>query len=340
MPEKRIPLLFLLLICFTLSLSAQSVSGKWYGVGHIEIDGDHENYLTELIIKQDGQSIKGEFNYYFRDSLFKNKITGTYIKKKRILGIDKFSIIFYKSASTKKAVMCNMTGIFELRVAKAGSVLNGSITSIDVQKYLMPVINYRMIRDTVIHPKQKNEIDTVHIAKREIMISKPETKSSVSKKTIDSIPIRKEPTVATNNSIKKDSLVNKAIAPEIKTVEQFNSRKKEYARVIEVDNSKIRLEVYDNGTIDYDSVSLLLNGKVILPKTMLNHKSVKVNIELDESLDFNELGMFAENLGLIPPNTAALIIHDGKKTYEITLNSDFTKSAIIQLKTKKGTKKD
>lgn len=331
MPEKRIFLLFFLMICTTLSLSAQSVSGKWYGVGHIEIAGDHENYLTELVIKEEGKLIKGEFNYYFRDSLFKNKITGTYIKNKRLLSINKFSIIFYKSLSTKTAVMCNMNGVFELRVAKTGSVLNGSITSINAQKYLMPVINYRMIRDAVEHPKKNMTIVKDQSALKQQTISN--SKLSTITTPIEKLVMPKKPNV-------KDTIKEKEIVPEVKTVEQFNARKKKYAKIIEVDNSTIRLEVYDNGTIDYDSVSLLLNGKVILPKTMLNHKSVKVNIELDETLEFNELGMFAENLGLIPPNTAALIIHDGKKKYEITLNSDFSTNAIIQLKTKKSIKKD
>jgi len=71
--------------------------------------------------------------------------------------------------------------------------------------------------------------------------------------------------------------------------------------------------VYDNGSIDYDSVSILLNDKVILPKAMLTHRSIKLTVDLDESLEFNELGMFAENLGMIPPNTASLIIRDGDK---------------------------
>jgi hypothetical protein len=94
--------------------------------------------------------------------------------------------------------------------------------------------------------------------------------------------------------------------------------------------------VYDNGEIDYDSVSLYLNGNIVLAKTMLNHRSVRVSIQLDPNLEFNELGMFAENLGMIPPNTAAMIVHDGKKEYQVLLQSDFSKSAILKLKVKKN----
>ncbi|MBL0129845.1 MAG: hypothetical protein IPP43_00920 [Chitinophagaceae bacterium] len=45
--------------------------------------------------------------------------------------------------------------------------------------------------------------------------------------------------------------------------------------------------------------------------------------------------MFAENLGLIPPNTALMVMHDGKKRYEIRLSSSLEKNATIRIKRKK-----
>ena len=43
----------------------------------------------------------------------------------------------------------------------------------------------------------------------------------------------------------------------------------------------------------------------------------------------DEYTPFAENLGLIPPNTALMVIHDGKKRYEIRLSSSLEKNATI-----------
>lgn len=366
------PLLRTLFVLFLFSFTtgnifAQSVKGSWYGVGHIQMEGNSENYLSELILKQDGNSIKGEFNYYFRDSLFKNKISGSFNNKTRLLVIKQFPIIYYRSASTKKAVMVDVMGTFELRVAKTGAVINGSLTSSSERTLLMPVINYRLIKDTIV--TVKNNSSTKENSQPAVTKSNSTNNSSNTKTATKSTSIKPQTAAAASavmladslpkstNNKKPDTILRKSIAaidtinkqptvvpvvvPIAKiTEEAFVARKKVYAKIIEIENSKIKLEVYDNGTIDYDSVSLLLNGKLVLPKTMLNHHSVKLTIDLDESLEFNELGMFAENLGLIPPNTAALIIHDGKKKYEITLNSDFTKNAIIQLKTKKGIKKD
>jgi len=321
------PLIVLLLFCFTVSLKAQSVKGNWYGVGHIQREGNSENYLSELILKYDGNNVKGEFNYYFRDSLFQNKITCSFNKKTRLLVIKKFPIIYYRSQSTKKAVMCDVNGIFELRVAKTGSVLNGSITSSSQNDFLMPVINYRMMKDKDYEKLNRSALTILSI---DSLIA------------VNSNKIKIESNVK-RTAITIDSVIAKKIEPipaTILTEKAFNERKKDYAKVFEVDNSKIRLEVYDNGSIDYDSVSLLLNGKLILPKTMLTHHSVKITIDLDENLEYNELGIFAENLGLIPHNTAELIIRDGKKNYELIWNSDLNTNAIVQLKTKKEKKKD
>lgn len=124
-------------------------------------------------------------------------------------------------------------------------------------------------------------------------------------------------------------------APKKDSIPIVDTRKKNYIREIELDNDRIRVEIYDNGTIDYDSVSLHLNGKEVMAKTMLNHRSIKVNIQLDPTKEFNELSMFAENLGMIPPNTAALILRDGQKEYQLLLQSDFSKSATLKLKVKK-----
>jgi putative heme iron utilization protein len=46
--------------------------------------------------------------------------------------------------------------------------------------------------------------------------------------------------------------------------------------------------------------------------------------------------MFAENLGKYPPNTALMVITDGKNRYEIFMSSSLTENATIQLRRKKS----
>ena len=107
----------------------QNVSGNWYGVGKVQMPGISSTYLTELVINQKGKVITGEFNYYFRDSLFSNKISGTFDVATRNLTIKQFPIIFYKSTNTTNGVDCMMNGEFILRVARTESVLVGDLLS-------------------------------------------------------------------------------------------------------------------------------------------------------------------------------------------------------------------
>ena len=118
-------------------------------------------------------------------------------------------------------------------------------------------------------------------------------------------------------------------------IKKENTRRKDIVRELSVNSSNLNLEFYDNGEIDYDSISVYQNDKLVLPKSMLNYDALKLSIKLDETLEYTDITMFANNVGLIPPNTAVLILYDGKKRYEIQLTSDFEKSATIRLRKNK-----
>jgi hypothetical protein len=60
-----------------------------------------------------------------------------------------------------------------------------------------------------------------------------------------------------------------------------------------------------------------------------------MNIKLDTTKEFNELSMFANNLGAIPPNTALMLISDGKSRYEVRLSSSLDKTGAVRIKRKK-----
>jgi hypothetical protein len=109
---------------------------------------------------------------------------------------------------------------------------------------------------------------------------------------------------------------------------------------VEVESDSIRVDVYDNGEIDGDIISVFFNQGLILNYQKLTHRSIRMNLVLDSSKTSNELSMFAENLGLIPPNTALMVINDGKNKFEIPISSSFERNATISIKRKKeGIKK-
>jgi len=289
--------ILLFICCFSpaVSLFSQQVNGHWYGIGKMPATRDYHQYLSELVLRQKGKQVWGELDYYFRDSLVKVPIRGSFDPISRRLSILPFSMIYYRSPSARNSIDVTLSGNFNLLVSKTESVLSGSLVPDADHKYTVPEINYRFTR---------------------------------SDDTSDLVMMNEEPV------IQKPVLIAAEPVPQPEPADDFTKRTKVYTKELELENPSIRLEIYDNGEIDGDMISLYLNDKLVLPKVTLTHKAVRLTINLDPSLPFNELSMFAENLGTKPPNTAALIVYDGKTRYETLLSSDLSKSATLKLKKK------
>jgi hypothetical protein len=99
---------------------------------------------------------------------------------------------------------------------------------------------------------------------------------------------------------------------------------------IGVDTGRIRLDFYDNSIIDGDSISVVVNKRVVLSHQRLSLKPITTYVEVDLLNEFQEVEMVAENLGSIPPNTALLIITAGEHRYQLFLSSTETKSAKVR----------
>ncbi|MFT3909550.1 MAG: hypothetical protein QM737_09005 [Ferruginibacter sp.] len=97
----------------------------------------------------------------------------------------------------------------------------------------------------------------------------------------------------------------------------------------------LELSLYDNGEVDGDTVSVLMNGNVIMAKQGLSTTAIKKTIHIPSDMDSLELVMYAENLGTLPPNSGLLVVHDGRDIYEIRFSGDLHKNATIILKRRK-----
>jgi hypothetical protein len=100
-------------------------------------------------------------------------------------------------------------------------------------------------------------------------------------------------------------------------------------------SDSLTIELYDNGEVDGDTVSILLNRQVILPMQGLKAQAVRKTIYTAALGDSVELMMYAENLGAIPPNTGLLILKDGSQRYEIRFSADMQKNAAVVLRRRK-----
>jgi Concanavalin A-like lectin/glucanases superfamily len=120
----------------------------------------------------------------------------------------------------------------------------------------------------------------------------------------------------------QDTIENKkteTIVPEKKPI--LEKRNNEIMNEITVDHDSISVTLYDNGIVDGDSITLLYNGKILTTHQLLTEKPLTFIIKIAPGGGKNELQMYAENLGSIPPNTALMVIYDGEKRYEVNIKS-------------------
>jgi hypothetical protein len=100
---------------------------------------------------------------------------------------------------------------------------------------------------------------------------------------------------------------------------------------IETEAGEIRIDLYDNGEIDGDTVSIYHNNALLVAHARLSQKPISFRITVDAARPHHELIMVAENLGSIPPNTSLMIVTAGNKRYQVFISSTEQKNAKLVL---------
>jgi hypothetical protein len=103
-------------------------------------------------------------------------------------------------------------------------------------------------------------------------------------------------------------------------------------RALTVNTKDLVLNIYDDGEIDHDTISVYLDNRQVINHAMLTDRPLILAVHLDESNDFHRLVLVAENEGDIPPNTSLMIVKAGDKEYEVRITSTVQKNAVITFK--------
>lgn len=214
----------------------------------------------------------------------------------------------------------------------------------------------------IIKPSIDTTAQSVALAK-EIKKQKKAEEKMAAAATKDSLSnartIAKKNAVATKDSINnakaaakqletavKDSMNNaKLVAKQLAKKEKKNEdvvtqelaakRKTAAKRSIFFHTDSLVITLYDNGVVDGDTVSVLMNGNVIFSKEGLSEKPITKTIYTNTLPDSISLVLFAENLGSIPPNTGLMIIYDGKNRNEVFFSADLQNNDAIVLRRRK-----
>lgn len=293
-----------------MQAGSQSVFGYWYGYANVKTTSSANNYLVELILQPEKNYVKGVLNYYFKNTYRSLQVKGNYNAASRQLSLYDVPVTYYGSKANME-VDCMMNLKATLRVAKAGSNLSGGFVSLPEYRFMCADINFNLELNADAS-KQDSVLKALREYKESYQVWKPSAFDTLVPETI----IQRK-------------VVNYVVERE------FTERENVVAEEIEVESDSLKVDFYDNGEVDGDSISVFFNKQLMAFNRKLSTRAVHFDIVLDSARQVNELSMFADNLGSIPPNTALMMISDGKNRFEVRLSSNLEKNGTVRIKRKK-----
>jgi hypothetical protein len=360
---KKVLIIILTLLIYKNGI-AQKINGQWRGYFNSKGDivssgGDKTEYVLEIEIQD--SSITGYSYTYFQDRKYYVicALVGTYYKSTKSLRVTETAKV--KGSTPVGWSDCLQTHILTYEKQGDTEEMKGRWITAPGQFGNCGTGNTTLTRRTLskdlssfnkpatITPisGQKNTAKTPNLADNN---KKATTVTPVSKTTPAGKQNKSAQTsVAKNNQLAKtvpkvkapsqlDAMPEKLTSdvkkqPEIIPVISdlnFEKRSSEVLKTIEITGANFNVALYDNGAVDGDSISLFYNGKLILSHKMLSEKPITLNLDATSNHAVNELTMYADNLGTIPPNTALMVVTDGDNRYEVRISSDLKKSGTIR----------
>ena len=356
-----------ILICFSIFLGsylqAQNISGQWKGEfidqssKYGSWGGDKCEYVLEL--EANGSQVTGYSYTYFSNGEKRYyticKLSGTYDKAKKYVEVKEYE-------RTKTNVPVEIGNCFQVhkltffKKTDGDESLEGSWVPAPKQQgncgYGNTLLTRRNLKASF--PGFKNPSTTTKTPPAYSRVNTPKIKQPVAPKKLPdladknkttagvapkTVPAKTKPAVAQSPVLaKKDTQFQQPQLATVKPVvpatiiagNRYEKRNNTVIKTIEIENDKVRVDLYDNGEIDGDSISLFLNGRLLASRKKLTAQPLSFTLTKDELQENNDLVMYAENLGTIPPNTALMIVTDGNKRYEVRITSDLQKSGTIK----------
>lgn len=98
-------------------------------------------------------------------------------------------------------------------------------------------------------------------------------------------------------------------------------RENKLAKKIATSSKQFSIDLYDNGTIDNDTIIVYDNKKLLVSKKRLSYKAIHLEFALSDIVNEHEIIIVAHNMGTVPPNTALLVLKDGFNRQELFITS-------------------
>jgi hypothetical protein len=328
------------------SVAAQNFNGQWKGgfnessYGFSGMIGNNIDYVLEL--QTTGSNVTGFSYTYFNEGPKRYyticKLTGTVDKTAKEIEVTETERVKYNTPPDFQNCFQTHKLHYEQDSADV-ETLRGTWIPAPDQKgncgYGSTLLSRRIINRAPleIKPPEKNTVKT------EPQKNPPVTRPKYIPPKTHNNPASAGPRVKTTPPVVKKDVITKDIQSEIPQTKQtepiktplakFEPRRKDILKTIPIIHQTFKVDFYDNGEIDGDSITVFYNGKILLSHKMLTTNAISLTLSLDENVKENVITMYADNLGTIPPNTALMVVTDGDKRYEVRMTSDTEKSGSV-----------
>jgi hypothetical protein len=338
------PTLLLFLSLFFTQLSAQNLTGRWVGSFIANGDALINNFTYELIIKENAshqitaQTITKKGDQFYASAFAK----GNHSIRTQLVQIDETSFDQVKIANQLKA--CLMSNFLTYKNIDGHEILEGSYMSSLVgdnqncgsgKVFLEKVPSLYNVK---INKVENKKTDTQKTKLATTQNTQPKTKPSTTFLAQSNSPVvtknasNSTGQLITSNStsetttddviVENESIASNTVAQNTIRNQPINlpwvlvGRENKLVKKIVTNSKNISIDLFDNGTIDNDTVLVFDNKKLLVNKKRLSYKSIHLEFDFTENMREHEVIIVAHNMGTVPPNTALLLYKDGKNRQE------------------------
>ena len=326
---KSTGIIILILLFLPLKNIAQDITGAW--AGYLLVNDIKVPY--ELVISGEKKSLNGYSMLTFTfDGVENVGVKTVEIKMKRgSIALEDGELVYDNYTTPSRRV--RLFGTLAWVGRDSNMTLAGTLATRSMDMRALNENNFKGMIKLQRKPPAKSQLmsklDEMGLA-NELSFMKP-----AAKKEVIAPPVRQKEAVIKSPVKEKETVLPPPVKEKeivMKSSNEVVKRETEVVRTVLFRSDSLVISLYDNGEIDGDTVSLVLNGNVILSKQGLTDKAIRKTIAASEIGDSSKLVLYAENLGRIPPNSGLLILQDGNERYQIRFSGDLQKNAAVILR--------
>jgi hypothetical protein len=307
-------------------IASNNIAGVWEGKFLTkELDLGQPKLVVEIFNFKEDSLFKGISHLYYKGNFYEHyKIVGMYDKKNQV--------IVFKEVSTIAVDLGNYgncLGRYNMAVKKVDANYMFQYGDWTPNIKGCTTNNNVWLKKRITQPiTPKVEPKKIEPQKKIVVPQKAEPKTNQIKKNNTPVQVDK----ATQPTIKETPIVKSTPAIVPPKVAQRETDVQSLIEIAPKDKDSIRIDIYDNGDIDGDIVSVYQDNNLIVNKKTITANALTFYVSLNKKVNpISHLRLVAESLGSIPPCTAVMIVTTKSKRYEVRLSSNFNKNAAVEL---------